>query len=79
MKYKSLLIRIPPDLHDALIRLRTQRHVNTNAVSRSSSSTDGYATWRLRRFAVWGSTNTQNQNQVSQVRGRSSLGNSQRG
>ena len=31
MKYKSRLIRIPPDLHDALTRLRTQRHVNTSA------------------------------------------------
>ena len=31
MKYKSLLIRIPPGIHDALTRLRTQRHVNTSA------------------------------------------------
>ena len=31
MKYKSLLIRISPDLHDALTRLRTQRHINTSA------------------------------------------------
>ena len=31
MKYKSLLIRISPDLHDALTRLRTERHINTSA------------------------------------------------
>ena len=31
MKYKSLLVRIPPDIHDALTRLRTERHVNTSA------------------------------------------------
>ena len=31
MKYKSLLIRIPQGLHDALTRLRTQHHVNTSA------------------------------------------------
>ena len=36
MKYKSLLIRIPPDLHDALARLRTQRHVNTSAWVRAT-------------------------------------------
>ena len=36
MKYKSLLIRIPPDLHDALTRLRTQRHVNTSAWIRAT-------------------------------------------
>ena len=36
MKYKSLLIRIPPDLHDALTRLRTQRHVNTSAWVRAT-------------------------------------------
>ena len=31
MKYKPLLLRLPPDLHDALTRLRTQRHINTSA------------------------------------------------
>ena len=36
MKYKSLLIRIPPDLHDALTRLRTQRHINTSAWVRAT-------------------------------------------
>ena len=36
MKYKPLLIRIPPDLHDALARLRTQRHVNTSAWVRAT-------------------------------------------
>ena len=36
MKYKSLLIRIPPDIHDALTRLRTQRHVNTSAWVRAT-------------------------------------------
>ena len=39
MKYKSLLIRIPPDLHDALTRLRTQRHVNTSAWVRAAIKT----------------------------------------
>ena len=36
MKYKSLLIRVPPDIHDALARLRTQRHVNTSAWVRAA-------------------------------------------
>ena len=36
MKYKSLLIRIPPDIHDALTRLRTQRPVNTSAWIRAT-------------------------------------------
>ena len=36
MKYKSLLIRIPPDIHDALARLRTERHVNTSAWVRAA-------------------------------------------
>ena len=36
MKYKSLLIRIPPDIHDALTRLRTQRHVNASAWVRAT-------------------------------------------
>ncbi len=36
MKYKSLLIRIPPDIHDALTRLRTERHVNTSAWVRAA-------------------------------------------
>ena len=31
MKYKPLLLRLPPDLHDALTRLRTERHINTSA------------------------------------------------
>ena len=35
MKYKSLLIRLPPDLHDALTRLRTERHINISAWVRS--------------------------------------------
>ena len=35
MKYKSLLIRLPPDLHDALTRLRTERHINISAWLRS--------------------------------------------
>ena len=39
MKYKSLLIRIPPDVHDALTRLRTQRHVNTSAWVRAAIKT----------------------------------------
>ena len=43
MKYKSLLVRIPPDIHDALARLRTQRHVNTSAWVRAAikSALDG--------------------------------------
>ena len=36
MKYKSLLIRIPPDIHDALTRLRTERHINTSAWVRAT-------------------------------------------
>ena len=36
MKYKSLLIRIPPDIHAALTHLRTQRHVNTSAWVRAT-------------------------------------------
>ena len=36
MKYKSLLIRVPPDIHDALTRLRTERHVNTSAWVRAT-------------------------------------------
>ena len=32
---KSLLIRLPPDLHDALTRLRTERHINISAWVRS--------------------------------------------
>ena len=39
MKYKSLLLRIPPDIHDALTRLRTQRHVNTSAWVRAAIKT----------------------------------------
>ena len=39
MKYKALLIRLPPDLHDALTRLRTQRHVNTSAWVRAAIKT----------------------------------------
>ena len=39
MKYKALLIRLPPDLHDALTRLRTQRHVNTSAWVRAAVKT----------------------------------------
>ena len=31
-----MLIRIPPDLHDALTRLRTQRHVNISAWVRAT-------------------------------------------
>ena len=39
MKYKSLLVRIPPDIHHALTRLRTQRHVNTSAWVRAAIKT----------------------------------------
>ena len=39
MKYKSLLVRVPPDIHDALTRLRTQRHVNTSAWVRAAIKT----------------------------------------
>ena len=35
MKYKSLLIRLPPDLHAALTHLRTERHINISAWLRS--------------------------------------------
>ena len=36
MKYKSLVVRIPPDIHAALTRLRTERHVNTSAWVRAT-------------------------------------------
>ena len=36
MKYKSLLVRVPPEIHDALTRLRTERHVNTSAWVRAT-------------------------------------------
>ena len=36
MKYKSLVVRIPPYIHDALTRLRTQRYVNTSAWVRAT-------------------------------------------
>ena len=36
MKYKTLLLRLPPDLHDALTRLRTERHINTSAWVRAA-------------------------------------------
>ena len=39
MRYKSLLVRVPPDIHDALTRLRTQRHVNTSAWIRAAIKT----------------------------------------
>ena len=39
MKYKSLLVRIPPDIHHALTRLRIQRHVNTSAWVRAAIKT----------------------------------------
>ena len=39
MNYKSLLVRIPPNIHDALTRLRTQRHVNTSAWVRAAIKT----------------------------------------
>ena len=36
MKYKTLLLRLPPDLHDALTRLRTECHINTSAWVRAT-------------------------------------------
>ena len=36
MKYKTLLLRLPPDIHDALARLRTERHINTSAWVRAA-------------------------------------------
>ena len=36
MKYRPLLRRILPDLHDALTRLRTERHVNISAWVRAA-------------------------------------------
>ena len=36
MKYKTLLLRLPPDLHDALTQLRTQRHINLSAWVRAA-------------------------------------------
>ena len=31
-----MLLRLPPDIHDALTRLRTERHVNTSAWVRAA-------------------------------------------
>ena len=39
MQYKSLLVRVPPDIHHALTSLRTQRHVNTSAWVRAAIKT----------------------------------------
>ena len=36
MRYKTILIRLPPDIHDALTRLRTERHVNISAWVRAA-------------------------------------------
>ena len=36
MKYTSLLIRLPPDIHEALTRLRTEHHVNISAWVRAA-------------------------------------------
>ena len=36
MRYKTMLLRLPLDIHDALIRLRTERHVNISAWVRAA-------------------------------------------
>ena len=36
MRYKTILLRLPPDIHDALTRLRTERHVNISAWVRAA-------------------------------------------
>ena len=36
MRYKTMLLRLPPDIHDALTRLRTERHVNISAWVRAA-------------------------------------------
>ena len=36
MRYKTILLRLPPDIHDALTRLRTERHVNISAWIRAA-------------------------------------------
>ena len=36
MRYKTMLLRLPPDIHDALARLRTERHVNISAWVRAA-------------------------------------------
>ena len=36
MGYKTILLRLPPDIHDALTRLRTERHVNISAWVRAA-------------------------------------------
>ena len=36
IRYKTMLLRLPPDIHDALTRLRTQRHVNISAWVRAA-------------------------------------------
>ena len=36
IRYKTILLRLPPDIHDALTRLRTERHVNISAWVRAA-------------------------------------------
>ena len=36
IRYKNILLRLPPDIHDALTRLRTERHVNISAWVRAA-------------------------------------------
>ena len=36
MKYKSILVRLTPDQHAAITRLRTERHINTSAWIRAT-------------------------------------------
>ena len=36
MRYKTMLLRLPPDIHAALTRLRTERHVNISAWVRAT-------------------------------------------
>ena len=36
IRYKTMLLRLPPDIHDALTRLRTERHVNISAWVRAA-------------------------------------------
>ena len=36
MRYKTIPLRLPPDIHDVLTRLRTERHVNISAWVRAA-------------------------------------------
>ena len=59
MKYKTLLLRLPPDLHDALTRLRTEREgmlIDSGATQHPEPAPDPLPGWRPHRLdnGEWG-------------------------